>query len=195
MARHLPAGGRRWRLRQPQQSQPGQGARRPRPGLPQETRPQDRGHGQEPLGRTASSGTSAPASRPTGEATWSGPAGVAAAAVEVACPSIRRARGGRAARGVIDRLHVQDLLGVGHGPGLAVPPSVHDFVPAGRPAHLVVTWCAPSWTWRRSSAYEREERGRPPYLRGDDGGVLLYAYAQGVYASRRIAKGAKSAST
>jgi IS5 family transposase len=44
------SGGRRRQLRQSRQSEPSQSPRRPRHGLPQEGRPQDRGHGQEPLG-------------------------------------------------------------------------------------------------------------------------------------------------
>ena len=42
--------GRRRQLRQSRQPEPGQGPRRARHGLPQEARPPDRGHGQEPLG-------------------------------------------------------------------------------------------------------------------------------------------------
>ena len=36
--------------------------------------------------------------------------------------------------------------------------------------------------------YEREERGQPPYHPAMMVALLLYAYTQGVYASRRIAK-------
>ena len=44
------AGGGRWRLRQPREPRPSQGPRRPRHGVPQEERPQDRRHGPQPLG-------------------------------------------------------------------------------------------------------------------------------------------------
>jgi transposase len=71
-----------------------------------------------------------------------------------------------------------------------LPPSVHDFVPAGHPAHLVRELVRSELDLSAIlAAYEREERGQPPYHPAMMVALLLYAYTQGVYASRRIAKG------
>ena len=71
-----------------------------------------------------------------------------------------------------------------------LPPSVHDFVPAGHPAHLVRELVRTELDLSAILApYEREERGQPPYHPAMMVALLLYAYTQGVYASRRIAKG------
>jgi transposase len=70
-----------------------------------------------------------------------------------------------------------------------LPPSVHDFVPAGHPAHLVRDLVREELDLSAVVAdYEREERGQPPYHPAMMVALLLYAYTQGVYASRRIAK-------
>ena len=70
-----------------------------------------------------------------------------------------------------------------------LPPSVH-FVPAGHPAHLVRELVRTELDLSAILApYEREERGQPPYHPAMMVALLLYAYTQGVYASRRIAKG------
>jgi transposase len=70
-----------------------------------------------------------------------------------------------------------------------LPPSVHDFVPAGHPAHLVRELVRAELDLSAIVAeYEREERGQPPYHPAMMVALLLYAYTQGVYASRRIAK-------
>jgi transposase len=70
-----------------------------------------------------------------------------------------------------------------------LPPSVHDFVPAGHPAHLVRELVRAELDLAAILAeYEREERGQPPYHPAMMVALLLYAYTQGVYASRRIAK-------
>ena len=71
-----------------------------------------------------------------------------------------------------------------------LPPSVHDFVPAGHPAHLVRELVRTELDLAAIlERYEREERGQPPYHPAMMVALLLYAYTQGVYASRRIAKG------
>ena len=71
-----------------------------------------------------------------------------------------------------------------------LPPSVHDFVPAGHPAHLVRDLVRTELDLAAIlEPYEREERGQPPYHPAMMVALLLYAYTQGVYASRRIAKG------
>jgi transposase len=71
-----------------------------------------------------------------------------------------------------------------------LPPSVHDFVPAGHPAHLVRELVRRELDLSAIfEPYEREERGQPPYHPAMMVALLLYAYTQGVYASRRIARG------
>jgi len=70
-----------------------------------------------------------------------------------------------------------------------LPPSVHDFVPAGHAAHLVRELVRAELDLSAIVAeYEREERGQPPYHPGMMVALLLYAYSQGVYASRKIAR-------
>ena len=70
-----------------------------------------------------------------------------------------------------------------------LPPSVQDFVPAGHPAHLVRdVVCEELDLGAILSAYT-EARGFPPYHPGMMVALLLYAYSQGVYSSRRIARG------
>jgi transposase len=71
-----------------------------------------------------------------------------------------------------------------------LPPSVHDFVAAGHPAHLVRELVRRELDLATIfEPYEREERGQPPYHPAMMVALLLYAYTQGVYASRRIARG------
>jgi transposase len=71
-----------------------------------------------------------------------------------------------------------------------LPPSVHDFVPAGHPAHLLRELVRTELDLAAIfEPYEREERGQPPYHPAMMVALLLYAYTQGVYASRRIARG------
>jgi transposase len=71
-----------------------------------------------------------------------------------------------------------------------LPPSVMDFVPADHIAHFIrdtvreqLDLCA------ILAPYEQEERGYPPYNPVMMTALLLYAYCQGVYSSRRIARG------
>ena len=69
-----------------------------------------------------------------------------------------------------------------------LPASVHDFVPAGHPAHLVRELVREEWDLAAIVADDAEERGQPPYHPVMMLALLLYAYTQGLYASRRIAK-------
>jgi len=70
-----------------------------------------------------------------------------------------------------------------------LPPSVPDFVPAGHPAHLVRELVRAELDLSAIvAAYAREDRGQPPYHPAMMVALLLYAYTQGVYASRRIAR-------
>lgn len=70
-----------------------------------------------------------------------------------------------------------------------LPPSVMDFVPADHVAHFVRETVREQLDLSRIMApYEQEERGFPPYHPVMMTALLLYAYCQGVYSSRRIAK-------
>jgi transposase len=69
-----------------------------------------------------------------------------------------------------------------------LPPSVHDFVPAGHPAHLVGELVRTELDLAAIVADYAEERGQPPYHPVMMVALLLYACTQGLYASRRIAK-------
>jgi transposase len=71
-----------------------------------------------------------------------------------------------------------------------LPPSVHDFVPAGHPAHLIRELVQSELDLTAIlAAYERELRGFPPYHPAMMVALLLYAYSRGVYSSRQIARG------
>jgi len=69
-----------------------------------------------------------------------------------------------------------------------LPPSVHDFVPAGHPAHLVREIVREELELGAILSTYEEPRGYPPFHPGMMTALLLYSYAQGVYSSRRIAK-------
>jgi transposase len=69
-----------------------------------------------------------------------------------------------------------------------LPPSVHDFVPAGHPAHLVRELVRAELDLSAILADYDEARGQPPYHPAMMVALLLYACTQGLYASRRIAR-------
>ena len=69
-----------------------------------------------------------------------------------------------------------------------LPPSVHDFVPAGHPAHLIREIVREELDLGAILATSEEPRGYPPFHPGMMTALLLYAYAQGIYSSRRIAR-------
>ena len=70
-----------------------------------------------------------------------------------------------------------------------LPPSIQDLVPSGHMAHFVRDTVRTGLDlWAIMDCYE-EERGYPPYHPGMMVALLLYAYSQGIYSSRRIAKG------
>jgi transposase len=69
-----------------------------------------------------------------------------------------------------------------------LPPSVHDFVPAGHPAHLIREIVREELDLGAILATYDEPRGYPPFHPGMMTALLLYAYAQGLYSSRRIAR-------
>jgi transposase len=71
-----------------------------------------------------------------------------------------------------------------------LPPSVMDFVPAEHIAHFIRDTVREQLDLSAILApYEKEERGYPPYNPVMMTALLLYAYCQGVYSSRRIARG------
>jgi transposase len=69
-----------------------------------------------------------------------------------------------------------------------LPPSVHDFVRAGHPAHLVRELVRSELDLSAILAEYDETRGQPPYHPAMMVALLLYAFTQGLYASRRIAR-------
>jgi len=70
-----------------------------------------------------------------------------------------------------------------------LPPSVMDFVPPDHLAHFVRDTVREQLDLSEIVAtYEQEERGYPPYHPVMMSALLLYAYCQGVYCSRRIAR-------
>ena len=72
---------------------------------------------------------------------------------------------------------------------LLFPPSVLDLVPEGHLAHFVRDTVRESLDLSAIFAEYTEERGYPPYHPAMMTALLLYAYTQGVYSSRRIARG------
>ena len=71
---------------------------------------------------------------------------------------------------------------------MLLPPSVLDFVPPGHLAHFVRDTVAENLDLAAIIATYEEERGYPPYHPVMMTALLLYAYCQGVYSSRRIAR-------
>jgi transposase len=71
---------------------------------------------------------------------------------------------------------------------LLLPPSVHDFVPAGHLSRFVVALVTDELDLSAIMASYRGEKGQPPYHPAMMVALLLYAYAVGIYSSRRIAK-------
>ncbi len=70
-----------------------------------------------------------------------------------------------------------------------LPPSVQDLVPAGHVAHFVRDTVRNGLDLAAIMATYDDDRGYPPYHPGMMTALLLYAYSQGIYSSRRIAKG------
>jgi transposase len=70
-----------------------------------------------------------------------------------------------------------------------LPPSVNDFVPADHVAHLVRETVREALDLSLIYRSYKSDRGQPPFHPAMMVALLLYAYSQGVYASRRIARG------
>ncbi len=71
---------------------------------------------------------------------------------------------------------------------LLLPPSLRDWLPEGHLAYFISDLVEGFDLSAIEAAYEDEPRGGPPYHPVMMVKVLLYAYSQGVYASRRIAR-------
>ncbi len=71
---------------------------------------------------------------------------------------------------------------------LLFPPSVLDLVPAGHLAHFVRETVIEDLDLSAILETYTEERGYPPYHPVMMTALLLYAYCQGIYSSRRMAK-------
>ena len=71
---------------------------------------------------------------------------------------------------------------------LLLPPSVQELVPAGHLAHFVRDTVRESLELSAILDDYSEERGYPPYHPVMMTALLLYAYCQGIYSSRRIAR-------
>ena len=71
---------------------------------------------------------------------------------------------------------------------LLLPPSVHDFVPAGHLSRFVVALVTEELDVSAIMASYKGEKGQPPYHPAMMVALLLYAYAVGLYSSRRIAR-------
>jgi transposase len=69
-----------------------------------------------------------------------------------------------------------------------LPPSVRELVPEGHVAHFVRETVRESLDLSAILGEYTEERGYPPYHPVMMTALLLYAYTQGVYSSRRIAR-------
>jgi len=69
-----------------------------------------------------------------------------------------------------------------------LPPSIHEFVPAGHLAHFVRETVREGLDLSAIVGTYREERGYPPYHPGMMVALLLYGYSRGVYSSRRLAQ-------
>jgi transposase len=69
-----------------------------------------------------------------------------------------------------------------------LPPSIHEFVPAGHPAHLVRDLVRETLDLSSILKSYTEPRGYPPYHPAMMVALLLYAYSRGLYSSRQIAR-------
>ena len=70
-----------------------------------------------------------------------------------------------------------------------LPPSVQDLVPSGHVAHFVRDTVRTGLDLSRIMDVYDEARGFPPYHPGMMVALLLYAYSQGIYSSRKIGRG------
>jgi transposase len=69
-----------------------------------------------------------------------------------------------------------------------LPPSVHELVPEGHVAHFVRDLVRESLDLSEIFGVYKDERGQPPFHPAMMTALLLYAYSQGVFSSRKIAQ-------
>ena len=69
-----------------------------------------------------------------------------------------------------------------------LPPEITEFIPEGHPAHFVRDLVVEQLDLSRILDTYDEERGFPPFHPAMMVALLLYAYTQGVFSSRKIAK-------
>jgi len=72
--------------------------------------------------------------------------------------------------------------------GWLLPPSVHEFVPAGHLAHFVRDTVREGLDLSSILSSYDVDRGQPPYHPAMMTALLLYGYSRGVYSSRRLAQ-------
>jgi transposase len=72
--------------------------------------------------------------------------------------------------------------------GWLLPPSVHDFVPAGHLAHFVRDTVRGGLDLSAILGAYEVDRGKPPYHPAMMVALLLYGYSRGIYSSRRLAQ-------
>ncbi|KAB2663340.1 IS1182 family transposase [Brucella tritici] len=72
--------------------------------------------------------------------------------------------------------------------GWLLPPSLHEFVPAGHMAHFVRDTVREVLDLSAIFGTYTEERGYPPYHPGMMVALLLYGYSRGLYSSRQLAR-------
>src|SRR3977135_3701828 len=70
-----------------------------------------------------------------------------------------------------------------------LPPSIPDLVPSGHIAHFARDTVRTGLDLSRIMDVYDEERGFPPYHPGMMEALLLYAYSQGIYSSRKLGRG------
>jgi transposase len=69
-----------------------------------------------------------------------------------------------------------------------LPPSVHQFVPAGHLAHFVRDTVREALDLSAIIGVYKAEQGQPPYHPGMLVALLLYGYSRGIYSSRQLAR-------
>jgi transposase len=69
-----------------------------------------------------------------------------------------------------------------------LPPSVHEFVPAGHLAHFVRDTVREALDLSAIIGVYKAEQGQPPYHPGMLVALLLYGYSRGIYSSRQLAR-------
>ena len=69
-----------------------------------------------------------------------------------------------------------------------LPPSLHEFVPAGHVAHFIRETVRSDLDLGAILSAYQEERGFPPYHPAMMTALLLYGYSRGVYSSRKLAQ-------